>query len=146
MWFVIALIFTFAISLIPGVQQKFESTVEGVSGALTEGPVNTVTNAWIKILAVAAAAGIGLWLLETKIARHEGIDAPGPPALPAPPTAPSFSAQSGYTVSGGPVSVTSGVGAGTGGAAPSPPEPRVNGFGGGFGGGRGGKDTRSGRK
>ena len=43
MWFVAASLFTFLITLIPGVAAKVESTIDGISSSLTEGPVKTVT-------------------------------------------------------------------------------------------------------
>jgi hypothetical protein len=114
MQFVIAGLFLFLVSLIPGVQQKIESALSGVSGALVAGPTKTVFQYWLIAGGILLVAGGGIWYFENKVSERSGR---GPVALPpvAPrgllPEAPSFSGSGGFDIGG----VKQSVGTKTGG-------------------------------
>lgn len=113
--------FVAAYFVLGGSAHKDIATIEQLGGAITAGPVNTAVNAWIKVLAVGAIAGLGIWIVEVESSKRLGVAAPAAPNLaPGAPSAPTFGATGGYTLSGGPFSTSSGV---TAGNAPAPRPP-----------------------
>lgn len=86
--------------LIPGVEQRISAVIDDISGSLLKGPTKVVTNAWIEVAVIAAGLGIGIWLLETKIAHHMGQELAAPPVesihVAQPP---SFGSSAGFTAS-----------------------------------------------
>jgi hypothetical protein len=120
MQFVIIGIFLFVVALIPGVEQKIESALSGVSGALTSGPTKEVFKYWLIAGGVLIVAGGGIWYLENRYSEHSGGGHIAPPPvaphglLPAPP---SFSGSGGLGFDAGPVRVDQKTGATSGGFA-----------------------------
>lgn len=145
MWVVLLSLVIIAITLIPGLSKDIQTTIEGIGGAATQGPINTITSAWIEIALVAGGLGVLVWIGESKLAPKLGQAPPGAPGLgpilsAAPP---SFGASSGLGLSAGPVQAHTGVTAASGGATPPPaPYSFGGGGGGGFGGGGGGRSER----
>jgi hypothetical protein len=136
----VALIIPAIVSLLPwiaawvalgGNVKSIEQNIEGFGAAITQGPISSATNAWVKVAVIAAGLGIGVWLLETKLAHNMGQELDAPPVSPiyvAHP--PSFGTSGGYEANAGPVRVHAGVTSQGGG-------------GGGGGYGEGGRPTRA---
>jgi hypothetical protein len=91
----------FAIAVLdPTVQQRIESVLSGFGSAAASGPISTATKWWLLAAGAVGALGVGWWIVETKVAKHEGYDVAPPPVesigVPAPPT---FGASGGFTAS-----------------------------------------------
>ncbi len=91
--------------LLGGNVDKVTQNIEKIGEAITKGPVTTATNAWVKVAFIGAGLGIGIWLLETKIAKAENLGEVKPPTV-APiqvAQAPSFGGGGGFSIGrGGP--------------------------------------------
>ena len=96
----VILILISAAVLIPGVQQRIESVLSGFGSAAASGPLGTATKWWLIAAGAVGALGVGWWLIESKIAKHEGYDVAPPPVesigVPAPP---SYSGGGGFNAS-----------------------------------------------
>ncbi|MGA2284492.1 MAG: hypothetical protein ABSH07_12660 [Candidatus Dormibacteria bacterium] len=95
------LLILFAIAVLdPTVQQRIESVLSGFGSAAASGPISTATKWWLLAAGAVGALGVGWWIVETKVAKHEGYDVAPPPVesigVPAPPT---FGASGGFTAS-----------------------------------------------
>ena len=96
--------------LIPGLAQKVESTMTGIGGAVFAGPVNVAVNAWMKVALIGGVAVLGVWLIETKVAKHEGVAGPAAPsARDVVQQGPTFNPSGGFTAGPGGVSATGGI-------------------------------------
>lgn len=105
-----------------GNAHSVEQNIEGFGQSLTQGPVNTAVNAWMKVLLIGGAFGLVIWGIEVEASKRLGVAAPSAPSLaPSAPTAPTFGATGGYSASAGPLTTYSGVGVN---AAPTGPVAR----------------------
>jgi hypothetical protein len=112
-WVLIAI---FALALIPGLSSKVESTLKGVTGAATAGPVNTVLIAWGIGAVAAAGLSVIVWKITSGESKKQGTGAITPTVAPitvaAPPTFGGTGGLSASTREG--VGITQGVKAGSG--------------------------------
>ena len=99
-------------ALDPTLAKSVEGTLSGMGGAVFSGPVNVAVNAWMKVAVIGAGLVLGVWVLETKIAKKEG--AAGPAAAPDAATVitahePTFNPSGGFSAGSSGVNATGGI-------------------------------------
>ena len=113
MQFALLALFVAAI-LIPGLATKIESTIEGIGGSAFAGPVNTAVSAYLKVALIGAGILVGVYVFETKFAKHEGVATPAAPgAESVVASAPHFNPSGAFTVSKAGPSVSGGINSGS---------------------------------
>lgn len=132
MWLAVAAILPWILAYfaLGGSPQAITKNIENFGKAVTQGPISTVVNAWVEVALITAGLGLGIWFLEIKVGKHEGIQvgAPAAPTLSAP--APGFGGGASAGIAGGPVRLQSGTSAQTqGGPQVQYVEPPSGGFG-----------------
>jgi hypothetical protein len=120
MWFVWVFLLILGITLVPGVSQKVETTVEDIFHGVSSGATSGIVNAWIEVAAVAAGLAFLIWVAESKTAPHLGQQVGAPPAVEPIRVAatPTFGTTAGVSAGPGGVNLGSTTTAATGGSAP----------------------------